>query len=61
MPAALLLYMAIMAIMAVPRYREEGNWGKFILVVGIGVGLTILLHFVLKRREKIRDEFMKKE
>lgn len=57
LPAALLIYMAGMAILAYPKYREQGNWDEYLLVVGIGLLLPILLFFVLKRRKKIRDKF----
>lgn len=57
LPAALLIYMVGMAILAYPKYREQGNWNEYLLVVGIGLLLPILLFFVLKRRKRIRDKF----
>lgn len=61
LPIALLLYTAIMAIFAYPRYQEEQNWKEYFLIIGIGVVLAILLFFVLKRRQRIRDNFTKKD
>lgn len=52
-----MIYMAGMAVLAYPQYREQGNWNEYLLVVGIGLLLPILLFFVLKRRKKIRDKF----
>lgn len=61
LPVALLLYTAIMAIIAYPRYQKEQNWNEYFLIIGIGVVLAILLFFVLKRRQRIRDNFTKKD
>lgn len=59
LPAALLVYMAIMAFLAYPKYRERGNWDEYLLIIGIGLLLPVLLFFILKRRQKIRDKFTK--
>ncbi len=59
LPAALLVYMAIMAFLAYPKYREHGNWDEYFLIIGIGLLLPVLLFFILKRRQKIRDKFTK--
>ena len=59
-PAALLVYIIIMVVMAFPRYQEQGNWNEFFLIVGIALAMIVVLFFVLKRREKIRDNFTKK-
>lgn len=61
LPVALLLYTAIMGIIAYPRYQKEQNWNEYFLIIGIGVVLAILLFFVLKRRQRIRDNFTKKD
>jgi hypothetical protein len=60
-PAVLLVYIAIMAVMTYPRYEASGNWNEFLLIIGISVLLAVLLFFILKRKQKIRAEFPKKE
>ena len=59
LPAALLIYMVGMAILAYPKYRGQENWNEYLLIVGIGLLLPILLFFVLKRRQNVRDKFTK--
>ncbi len=59
LPAALLVYMVIMAFIAYPKYRGQENWDEYFLIIGIGLLLPVLLFFILKRRQKIRDKFTK--
>lgn len=56
-PALLLLYLTILAVITYPRYRASGEWGEYIGVITVSVLLVILLHRVLKRKQKIRDRF----
>ena len=58
-PAVLLIYTAVMGVYAYPAYREKENWNEFFLIIGIGILLPVLLFFVLRRRQKVRDEFTK--
>lgn len=60
-PAALLIYLAIMAYISYPRYKESGNWGEYFAVTGISVLLVVLLFFLLKRKQQIRDRFTGKD
>lgn len=61
LPAALFIYMAIMAYISYPRYKASGNWGEYFAVIGISVVLVVLLFFLLKRKQKIRDQFTRKD
>ena len=51
----------IMGILAYPRYRTSGNWGEYFTIIGITLLLALLLHFLLKRRENIRNRFKGEE
>ncbi|MEA4916647.1 LPXTG cell wall anchor domain-containing protein [Proteiniphilum sp.] len=61
LPVALLLYFAVMAAMAYPRYKVSGNWGEYFGVIGVCLLFALLLFFILKRRKKIRARFSKKD
>ena len=60
-PSVLLVYFAIMGVMAYPRYKASGNWSEYFGIIGISLLLALLLFFILKRRQKIRDRFSKKD
>ncbi|WP_298648671.1 LPXTG cell wall anchor domain-containing protein [uncultured Proteiniphilum sp.] len=60
-PAVLLIYFTIMAVMAYPRYKASGNWSEYFGIIGISLLLALLLFFILKRKQKIRDRFSKKD
>jgi len=60
-PAVLIGYVSILGIMSYPRYKASGNWSEYFTVIGITVLLALLLHLILKRRQKIRDQFTKKD
>lgn len=59
-PAVLIVYVAILGIMSYPRYKTSGNWSEYLAIIGVSVLLALLLHLILKRRQKIRDRFTKK-
>lgn len=61
LPVVLLIYVAILAIMTYPRYQASGNWNEFLSVIGISLLLAVLLFFILKRKQKIREQFTKKD
>jgi len=56
-PLLLLIYITVMAVMALPRYQESGNWGEFSIIIGISLLIIILLYFVYKRKQNIREKF----
>ena len=57
LPSVLLLYIAVLAYISFPRYKESGNWKEYIIVLGISVLLAVSLFFLLKQKQKIRDRF----
>lgn len=61
LPLVLVCYALIMGILAYPRYRTSGNWGEYFTIIGITLLLALLLHFLLKRRENIRNRFKGEE
>ncbi|HOO95217.1 MAG TPA: hypothetical protein PLH60_04235 [Proteiniphilum sp.] len=61
LPLVLVCYALIMGILAYPRYRTSGNWGEYFSIIGITLLLALLLHFLLKRREYIRNRFKGEE
>ncbi|WP_352421966.1 LPXTG cell wall anchor domain-containing protein [Proteiniphilum sp.] len=60
-PLVLLAYFAVMAVMAYPRYKASGNWSEYFSVIGGCLLIALLLFFILKRRQKIRDRFSSKK
>lgn len=61
LPAALIVYMICMAVIAYPNYQKRDNMDEFFLIVGIGLLLPIILYFVLRRKQKVKDRFMKND
>ncbi|WP_294080673.1 DUF3309 family protein [Proteiniphilum sp. UBA5384] len=60
-PAVVLVYLVIMAVMAYPRYKASGEWTEYFGIIGISLLLALLLFFILRKRDKIRDRFSKKD
>lgn len=56
----MLIYTAAMGVFSYPNYRESGNWSEFWLIIGACMIVALLLYIVLKRKQKIRDNFRKK-
>lgn len=61
LPAVLLIYLAVMAVIAYPKYEASGKWGEYFAVIGISVLLLGMLFYILKRRQKMRDRFSRKD
>lgn len=59
LPLALAAYAIAMAVIGYPNYKQSGNLGEFWMIIGACLALALLLHFVLKRREKNREKFNK--
>ncbi len=59
LPLALAIYAIVMAVIEYPNYKQSGNLNEFWTVVGACLGLAVLLHFVLRLREKNREKFKK--
>lgn len=57
LPAILLIYLILMAIMGLKGVRSgETSILTYVLTIVVTLMLIIILHFFLKRREKLRDE-----
>ena len=56
-PLLLLVYVAIMVVMAIPKYQESGKWNEFTLILAVSLLLIVVLYFIYKRKEKLRDKF----
>lgn len=56
-PVLLIIYTVVMAIVGLPRYRRSGNWREYVLIVSVSLIASVVLYFVLKRKQKIRDKF----
>ena len=56
-PAALLVYLAIMCIPGYKRYAA-GTMGatEFFGIIGVTLAVIVMLHFTIKRRERLRAE-----
>lgn len=61
LPLVLVFYALVMGILAYPNYRNSGNWGEYFTIIGITLLLALLLHFLLKRRQYIRNRFKGEE
>ena len=59
-PAVLVIYTVIMSVMAYPRYQESDNLKEFFIILGISLAIAVLLYFVLKRQQKVREKFTQK-
>jgi len=60
-PVVLLIYVALLGIMTYPRYHASGNWSEYYSVIGVSLLLAVLLFFILKRKQKLRERFTKKD
>ena len=56
-PLILLVYVAIMVVMALPKYQESGNWNEFTIILAVSLILIVVIHFVYKKKEKLREKF----
>lgn len=57
LPIILLLYLIIMAFIGFDSVKNgETSLSVYIITIAVTLCLIIILHFFLKRREKLRDE-----
>lgn len=54
-PLALLAYLGVMCYVGYPIY-EEGNYTKYFGIIAGTLLVIVLLHFSLKKRERLRRE-----
>ena len=55
-PAALFLYLIVMAVYTWPGRKPEVTYTQWIVTVAITFACIIALHFVLKKRDKFRNK-----
>lgn len=53
LPAILLVYLLVMAYIGLPQL-QRGEYLQYFSVFGISLAVIILLHFSLKRKERLR-------
>lgn len=54
-PLALLIYLAVMSYMGL-SYYYAGDYLYYFGIIGVTLIIIIILHFLIKKREKIREE-----
>ncbi len=54
-PLALLAYLGVMSYIGLPKYYAGDYFGYFGIIIGTLI-VIVLLHFALKRRERLRQE-----
>lgn len=55
LPMALLSYLGVMAYLG-RGYLAEGDYAYYFGVIGVSFVIIVLLYFVLRMREKVRNE-----
>ncbi len=56
-PAMLLVYLAVMAVLGWPEYAAGRQSATYYFgIIAITLVVLVLLHFSLKRRERLREE-----
>lgn len=54
-PLALLVYLGVMSYIGLPMYHA-GEYFKYFGIIGVSLLVIVLLHFSIKRRERLRRE-----
>ncbi len=58
-PALLLVYLAVMAYLGLDGLRSgQTSLAAYVATIVVSLGVIILLHFFLKKRERLRRERM---
>lgn len=56
-PCALLIYLGVMAYIGYPEYAAGRTSAlEFFGIIGVTIAVIVLLHFNLKRRDRLRRE-----
>lgn len=56
-PAALVAYLAVMSVIGYKGYRNGATSpGEYFGIIGATLVVIALLHFFIKKRERLRDE-----
>lgn len=59
LPLALALYATVMAVIGYPKSKAMNeSMQQFWITYAASIALAVVLHFILKRREKNRDKFI---
>ena len=59
LPLALALYATAMAVIGYPKSKAMNeSMQQFWITYAASIALSVVLHFILKRREKNRDKFI---
>ena len=59
LPLALALYATVMAVIGYPKSKAMNeSMQQFWITYAASIALSVVLHFILKRREKNRDKFI---
>ena len=54
-PLALLVYLGVMSYIGLPMYHA-GGYFQYFGIIGVSLLVIVLLHFSIKRRERLRRE-----
>ena len=54
-PLALLVYLGVMSYIGLPMYHA-GEYFQYFGIIGVSLLVIVLLHFSIKRRERLRRE-----
>lgn len=60
-PGVLIIYLVVMGVIGWPQYAAEGNYWEFAGITCATLIVIVLLFFVLKRRDKMRQESRKQK
>jgi len=61
MAVGLLIYLAVIAYLAYPKYAATGNFKEYFIVIGVTLVVIILLWLVYTWRERYREKIRKNE
>ncbi len=54
-PLIIFIYIATMTIISYPRYSQSGKMDEFYFVIVTSLMVCVLLFFVLRKRQKLRE------
>ncbi|MCD7973286.1 MAG: hypothetical protein LUG18_11585 [Candidatus Azobacteroides sp.] len=60
MVAGLLIYLAVIAYLAYPRYAQKGDFTEYFLVIGVTLVAIVILWFLQTFRDRYRNKMNNK-
>lgn len=54
-PLIIIIYTAVITIYAATKFYTPENKGSYFLVIGVNLALAIVLYFILKKRDELRN------